>query len=468
MDASSEVSRSDPLESCTNAGEVLTLKVSRLVFDQTRRAQLLKTSSQNDIVEEIFSSLVSPIDLEIRRLITQNGTTTSENKAVDKNSPSTLLQSDRSHHPRMHSHGDQMYLYYYELMADHFAKNTSEAEEFKKCSRGLWSNVLFPGIFTMLLYKTFLPAGKSWENEVDGQEAVVSESSSSDKFSQLQNFNVFIKGASRLFSYDEDINQFTFAPIFEFMMNDILLNPDNSNISFQGFRSLLGSISRFYLYYDLDFELQTFINDICNIYGELIENNLLRPDEKNSPTKTRRIHKKVVEILVDEITLQIKEIKDANSLEKMLGKLRILKYVNMNKLTKNRIQILLNSYLSPGGPFFPPRAVRKMARKVMEFLFPRGKRVRLVIHSLFRLLHPFYWPFSLTHWIFTNCVIFVRLILGHNEDPKVKSRQDKPSSQALRVIAWPIKTTASIYRQTRSAVWKRISQTFWPSKRKYS
>ena len=64
-----------------------------------------------------------------------------------------------------------------------------------------------------------------------------------------------------------------------------------------------------------------------------------------------------------------------------------------------RLQAVLYSLGSPGGPMYPPRSVRQAARRVMDALFPRGRVARRAVNLCFRLLNPYRWPASLIHWL---------------------------------------------------------------------
>ncbi len=75
----------------------------------------------------------------------------------------------------------------------------------------------------------------------------------------------------------------------------------------------------------------------------------------------------------------------------------------MSKVSENRIMNTLTEFTHPGGPYFPTRPVRQLANKVMSTLFPSrpAKRVRKLVHSFFRLLHPYYWAESIAYHAFS-------------------------------------------------------------------
>ena len=83
----------------------------------------------------------------------------------------------------------------------------------------------------------------------------------------------------------------------------------------------------------------------------------------------------------------------------------------MSKVTENRLMNGLTDFSHPGGPYFPSRPVRQLAIKVMITIFPVSpnvKRARKIVHSFFRMLHPYYWTESVAYHSFK----FVEDIFG--------------------------------------------------------
>mmetsp|Transcript_12896 Transcript_12896/g.12786 ORF Transcript_12896/g.12786 Transcript_12896/m.12786 type:complete len:135 (+) Transcript_12896:928-1332(+) len=66
----------------------------------------------------------------------------------------------------------------------------------------------------------------------------------------------------------------------------------------------------------------------------------------------------------------------------------------MSRSTQNKILTTFVEFSHPGGPFFSPREVRQLSVKAMSLMFPEGRKGRKIIHSLFRVMHPFYWTQS--------------------------------------------------------------------------
>ncbi len=75
----------------------------------------------------------------------------------------------------------------------------------------------------------------------------------------------------------------------------------------------------------------------------------------------------------------------------------------MSKVTENRLMSGLTDFSHPGGPYFPSRPVRQLAIKVMNQIFPATpnvRRARKIVHSFFRMLHPYYWTESVAYHSF--------------------------------------------------------------------
>ena len=72
----------------------------------------------------------------------------------------------------------------------------------------------------------------------------------------------------------------------------------------------------------------------------------------------------------------------------------------MSKVTENNIINCLTDFTHPGGPFFPSRPLRHLSSKVMNEVFPNrpAKKPRKLVHSFFRLLHPYYWAESISFY----------------------------------------------------------------------
>lgn len=66
--------------------------------------------------------------------------------------------------------------------------------------------------------------------------------------------------------------------------------------------------------------------------------------------------------------------------------------------SRGRLQALLVSLSTPGGPFYPTPPVRTAARAAADALFGEGKRVRRLVQACCQLLHPLQWPDSVLRW----------------------------------------------------------------------
>ena len=69
-----------------------------------------------------------------------------------------------------------------------------------------------------------------------------------------------------------------------------------------------------------------------------------------------------------------------------------------------RLRSGLQAFTSPGGPLFPTRAVRSMARRVLDAVFPQGVTTRRLVSLAFRMLSPYYAVESAQAFVWEGCV----------------------------------------------------------------
>jgi len=109
------------------------------------------------------------------------------------------------------------------------------------------------------------------------------------------------------------------------------------------------------------------------------------------------------DLVISDTLKLLKTITNHDSLFTLMSKLSLIKDLSyMSKVSENRIMNTLTEFTHPGGPYFPTRTVRQLSNKVMTALFPSrpAKRARKLVHSFFRLLHPYYWAESVSYHTF--------------------------------------------------------------------
>jgi len=108
------------------------------------------------------------------------------------------------------------------------------------------------------------------------------------------------------------------------------------------------------------------------------------------------------DIVISETIKFMRSLQNSELLLSMMERFTHFKAVPcMSKVTQNKVINFFNEFAHPGGPYFAPRNLRQTSIKVMNVMFPEGKEARRVVHSAFRLLHPYYWPSSLLNWVWT-------------------------------------------------------------------
>lgn len=341
-------------------------------------------------------------------------------------------------------------IYYYELLAERFAARPSEVTSMFQMLVSLWTNTTFPMIFAALFYKWMFRHGTV----------------------QMKNFNIFIKGANRLFWLDLETINTRFAPIYKFLNNEVLANYNslwnikdsdrghpptavNDNVLTRFILDFFNVLARFFFYYQKVSDLPQFIQNTQDIFSHINNSS----STSATPTPTSPLHSTATPVTSDEsrntVTLastdisnaqspptssqelarisaadnfvdctirQIKLIKNEYVLVKYIQKCVHFQGLTLRDTTQVKLQTLLYDYTSPGGPAYPPRSVRHAATESLDALFPTGKLPRRYIHLFFRLLHPYYATRSIFHWIYSYVKPFLFIFgtpLEEEEDENV-------------------------------------------------
>jgi hypothetical protein len=84
----------------------------------------------------------------------------------------------------------------------------------------------------------------------------------------------------------------------------------------------------------------------------------------------------------------------------------------MSKVTQNKVLNSFNEFSHPGGPYFSPRNVRQFALKAMGIMFPEGRKARKLVHSVFRVMHPFHWSKSVVY----HTIVYTTRVCKYTKD----------------------------------------------------
>lgn len=107
-----------------------------------------------------------------------------------------------------------------------------------------------------------------------------------------------------------------------------------------------------------------------------------------------------IDMVVSDTLKLLRPMTNHDSVYNLISRLTLLKDLPyMSKVSETRLMNGLTDFTHPGGPYFPSRPLRHLAAKVMTLIFPGrpAKRARKVVHSFFRMLHPYYWAESVSY-----------------------------------------------------------------------
>eukprot|EP00026_Physarum_polycephalum_P002694 Phypoly_transcript_02702.p1 GENE.Phypoly_transcript_02702~~Phypoly_transcript_02702.p1 ORF type:complete len:693 (+),score=81.12 Phypoly_transcript_02702:95-2080(+) len=412
----------NPLATSTTPAPALVCPPPPLISTPDSVANAVTSSTHSSIPISSTSPLVLPTPSEDLTTVSPPVSTPSPpssprtTSSSTTNTPVTPIVESQSNSTR------PLTMYYYELLAERFATHPSDVAALFQVIISLWSNPTFPIIFAALFYKWMFKHG-----------AV-----------QMKHFNLFIKGANRLFWLDLETINTRFASIYKFLNNEVLLSytnirHDNKNphslppslpaihgsVLSQFLLDFFNVLGRFFFYYQKVSDMPLFIEQTQTIFTNVskinTQNNTnnnhdnattITSDSNNivtiadtdlSAQNTAPTYKELAKIsaadnFVDCTIRQIKLIKNEYVLVKYIQKCVHFRGLTLTDTTQVKLQTLLYDYTSPGGPSYPPRSVRHAATESLDALFPTGRLPRRYIHLFFRLLHPYYASRSIFHW----------------------------------------------------------------------
>eukprot|EP00285_Hemiselmis_virescens_P004291 CAMPEP_0173414770 /NCGR_PEP_ID=MMETSP1356-20130122/84503_1 /TAXON_ID=77927 ORGANISM="Hemiselmis virescens, Strain PCC157" /NCGR_SAMPLE_ID=MMETSP1356 /ASSEMBLY_ACC=CAM_ASM_000847 /LENGTH=362 /DNA_ID=CAMNT_0014376973 /DNA_START=32 /DNA_END=1120 /DNA_ORIENTATION=+ len=206
--------------------------------------------------------------------------------------------------------------------------------------------------------------------------------------------NVITKSASSLFWDDLLTIQTRFQSLFIHLAEQIT-SPLETNLTIDGtiYLNLVRLTSRFVCYYDVPPEEKDLTRFVQNMERSAWWQRCVGPDEDISGAAS---------IIAQEVSHQLEHIRSEEVLGECLLRMRSLAPLCPHDLdvhARIRLENILHSLGSPGGPLYPPRGIRMRARNLNDQLFPKGRYGRGIVHLSFRLLNPYMWPVSLAHFV---------------------------------------------------------------------
>eukprot|EP00887_Chlorella_sp_A99_P006836 scaffold2.g6836.t1 len=283
------------------------------------------------------------------------------------------------------------YARWYEALAPYFAGNWDESEALLAACRRLWGQPFTAPTYALLLHQWLL-----LHADAGGRDQ------------RQKHLAVLVSGARQLFIGDVETASSAFQPLFTFIADQVVLNPDRTRLSAlpsPGRESTMTLAAAFLPYYGTSKQnleaLSHFpspravaargggggISEVAPLAGTPA------PDWEGADFMLDRI----ADVLAKEIRAEANRMctRVQAGLLRYLATLMALREAPalglVRKATRLRLQHVLYTLTQPGGPRRAPRTVNRLASAVLDALFPSGRRIRALISLAFRFLHPHEW-----------------------------------------------------------------------------
>ncbi|KAJ9178257.1 hypothetical protein P3X46_010157 [Hevea brasiliensis] len=329
------------------------LNALTLEIEKKLQRALASASQRRNLLQELFADIALEVDDRARDIIlsTEEDTISPAEDGVDGQ------------------------LCFYNVLADYYVRVPESGKRILDLIVQLWSQSFASHIFSLLFHKWL------FEAHLDSTEVLIRYSSA------------LVQGATNVFWIDIQTNTRHFQALFQYLLKEVALEPKRLNkIPVQAQRDLFLLLSRFLLFYNLDYKLEIFLKRF-----PVFPNAFL----VGGP----------VDFFVIELADQLQKLKVEPVLLHYLSQIKVLQGMELRMTTSTRLRACLYSFTSPGGPMYPTRAVRHAAWEALDLLFPVGRYPRHLISLFFRLLYPWCWPSSCCNFII-SCIkaIFCSLL----------------------------------------------------------
>ncbi|XP_020103243.1 uncharacterized protein LOC109720498 isoform X2 [Ananas comosus] len=319
------------------------LKALTQEIERKLQKALSSSSQRIELLQQLFADIALEVDDRARDII------------LNRDERGAGLIEDRI----------ESCLCFYEVLADHYVSVPEDGKRILDLIVQLWSQSFVSHIFTLLFHK--------WLFEVPLEETEA----------LLRYGSALVQGATNVFWIDIQTNTRRFLSLFHYLLEEVALVPDRRDrISLQACRDLFLLLSRFILFYDLDYLLERFLKEFPTFPNSFLVGG-------------------PADFFVIELTDQLQKLKVEPVLLHYLSRMSVLQGLELRMTTNTRLKACLYSFTSPGGPTYPTRAVRHAAWNTLDLLFPVGRYPRHVISLFFRLLYPWYWPSSCWNFVLT-------------------------------------------------------------------
>nr|CAD1839767.1 unnamed protein product [Ananas comosus var. bracteatus] len=319
------------------------LKALTQEIERKLQKALSSSSQRIELLQQLFADIALEVDDRARDII------------LNRDERGAGLIEDRI----------ESCLCFYEVLADHYVSVPEDGKRILDLIVQLWSQSFVSHIFALLFHK--------WLFEVPFEETEA----------LLRYGSALVQGATNVFWIDIQTNTRRFLSLFHYLLEEVALVPDRRDrISLQACRDLFLLLSRFILFYDLDYLLERFLKEFPTFPNSFLVGG-------------------PADFFVIELTDQLQKLKVEPVLLHYLSRMSVLQGLELRMTTNTRLKACLYSFTSPGGPTYPTRAVRHAAWNTLDLLFPVGRYPRHVISLFFRLLYPWYWPSSCWNFVLT-------------------------------------------------------------------
>ncbi|XP_020103247.1 uncharacterized protein LOC109720498 isoform X6 [Ananas comosus] len=292
------------------------LKALTQEIERKLQKALSSSSQRIELLQQLFADIALEVDDRARDII------------LNRDERGAGLIEDRI----------ESCLCFYEVLADHYVSVPEDGKRILDLIVQLWSQSFVSHIFTLLFHK--------WLFEVPLEETEA----------LLRYGSALVQGATNVFWIDIQTNTRRFLSLFHYLLEEVALVPDRRDrISLQACRDLFLLLSRFILFYDLDYLLERFLKEFPTFPNSFLVGG-------------------PADFFVIELTDQLQKLKVEPVLLHYLSRMSVLQGLELRMTTNTRLKACLYSFTSPGGPTYPTRAVRHAAWNTLDLLFPEKRR----------------------------------------------------------------------------------------------
>lgn len=127
-------------------------------------------------------------------------------------------------------------------------------------------------------------------------------------------------------------------------------------------------------------------------------NEMFEDSREFDTSNTSKVQQMISDIFVTENIFLLSVLNNEKILVSIMNNFKLFKQLDISSKCKVKLQAALYAATRPGPPNYPPRTVRHKAQEILDDLFPKGRYIRFLMNSSFRVLHHFTWPMSILYW----------------------------------------------------------------------